>query len=389
MLNSTSIRKIISVLIAVILILSCSVPAFSQEIATAELKSITGNVFLKKAGGQREFRAVDGMRVVQGDWIRTDEDSSVRVVYTNGSESVLIENTLVSIKAYDNDKGTDRINIRLIVGGVWNKIKQLGSGGRYELETPTTVMGVRGTLFMTTAGVGGQANLDVLEGKVAFQLNTDTLEADQSLLVAGGSSLRTAQDSTVAYEHHRLDMKKFVSDIKPRVQKQIILDMVERKDDIKKAMDQAKKEFEDYSKEEDARETLLYSSQVTELSNIIEQFITSIVDAGQGEAFLKELEKDNIKIEDIEQGISETKKTTQLIWEEVIRDAGNEGYEIKDLLPKETEIPKDEAGGNSGEAPSKSGEAPGKSGEAPGKSGEAPGKSEEAPGKSGNAPGRQ
>jgi len=324
------------------------------------------------------------MRVSQGDWIRTDKDSSVRMIYTNGSESVLTANTMVNLKAYE-DESSDKINLRLIVGGVWNKIKQLGTGGRYDLETPTAVMGVRGTLFMTRASADGQASLDVLEGTVDFDYSSDSVEIN-SLLAQGGSSIRADKDSSVPAIHQSLNIKELVSGVKPGLQKQMLLDMVERTDYLQTSMNQTKKEFDTYGEEDHARKTLQHSTQITDLIGLMESFIDSAVNSEQGEEFLKELEKDKIKIKDIEEDLSSIKGISQVTWEEVIRNAERKGISKKDILPKKN-IPQGDAPGNSGNAPGQSGDAPGNSGDAPGQSGDAQGNSGDAPGQSGDAPG--
>ncbi len=364
MIKSKPVRSMISILLALTLVFSFSDPVFGQEIATAELKNIEGSVYLNKAGGQREFRAVDGMRVTQGDWIRTDKDGSVSIMYTNGSESVLTANTMVNIKAYE-DKDSDRINIRLIVGGVWNKIKQLGNAGSYDLETPTAIMGVRGTLFMARAGVDGQASLDVLEGAVDFQRGSQ--QGVKGLLAQAGSSLRADKDSSVSMKHQSLDMKELVSGLKPGLQKQMLLDMVERTNDIKTIMGQAKKEFEDYGEEKVARKTLMHSSEIIDIIDLMENFIYSASNSEQGGQFLNELDKDRIKIRDIETELSDIKEISQATWEEVIKNAEKKGIDKKNILPKKKDIPQGDAPGNSENAPGQDADkSPGKSGSAPG-----------------------
>lgn len=239
MINSKPVKSIISILLALMLVLSLSVPVFSQEIATAQLIDIEGSVFLKKAGGQREFQAVDGMRVSQGDWIRTDEDSSVSM------------------------------------------------------------------------------------------------------------------------KHQSLVMKELISSVKPGLQKQMLLDMVERTDDIQAIMGLSKKEFEDYGKEEDARKALGYSSQIIDLIDLIESFIDSAASSEQGEEFLYELEKDKIKIKDLKIELLDIKGISQATWEEVIKNAEGKGIAKKDIIPQKKDIPKGDAPGNSGDAPGQTKDAPG------------------------------
>jgi len=50
MINSTPVKYIISILIALVLVLAGTVPVFGQVIASAELQNIQGSVYLRVPG---------------------------------------------------------------------------------------------------------------------------------------------------------------------------------------------------------------------------------------------------------------------------------------------------------------------------------------------------
>jgi hypothetical protein len=85
----SSFKILIAVSMVITLFLATSLPALAAGQASAKLTAIKGKVYVKKSGGQREFNAFDGMRLTEGDLIRTGENSSAQIVYDNGSETVL------------------------------------------------------------------------------------------------------------------------------------------------------------------------------------------------------------------------------------------------------------------------------------------------------------
>ncbi|NLI93402.1 MAG: hypothetical protein GX434_14825 [Peptococcaceae bacterium] len=67
--------KIAALLLTLLLLLSLAIPVSAQDYSTAKLVQINGNVYVKKGGGQREFKAFEGMVTEEGGQIRTGENS--------------------------------------------------------------------------------------------------------------------------------------------------------------------------------------------------------------------------------------------------------------------------------------------------------------------------
>ena len=67
----------------------------------------------------------------------------------------------------------------------------------YQIETPTTVMGVRGTLFLASVNPAtGETTGSVMEGAVGVQQNTQSNAGQNEQLVPMGNSIQvpTNQD---------------------------------------------------------------------------------------------------------------------------------------------------------------------------------------------------
>lgn len=132
----------------------------SSKIAT--LTDIKGDVFIKKGGGKREVKASNNMGVTQGDTIRTGKKAYAKVVFDSKNATSLGENTTITVAKLAEKNGVSTTKVKQTSGKVWNKV----SKSSYEVETPTSIMGVRGTMFLTQFD-NNRTTLRVLDGIVA------------------------------------------------------------------------------------------------------------------------------------------------------------------------------------------------------------------------------
>jgi len=145
----------------------------AAEYATAKLSDVQGGVYVKKSGGGQEFGGFNGMSLTQGDWVRTGDDGFAKIIYDNGTETSLDANTQVVIERLTSNGDSSQTTIKLLAGGIWNKVKSfLNIGDDYEVETPTAVLGVRGTLYYVSQdNRTGTGRGVVFEGQVNGQEN--------------------------------------------------------------------------------------------------------------------------------------------------------------------------------------------------------------------------
>ncbi|MGE4271247.1 MAG: FecR domain-containing protein [Desulfitobacterium sp.] len=144
--------------------------ALAAGTSLATLEDISGGVFVKKGGGVKEFQAFNGMALIQGDSVRTAKEGSATVAFYTGSKMAVGPSTSFTVNKLQETKGTGgKLSVKLKSGTVWNKVKSLVNvEDEYEIETPTAVMGVRGTLFMVSVdpATGGQSTTSVFEGSI-------------------------------------------------------------------------------------------------------------------------------------------------------------------------------------------------------------------------------
>lgn len=148
------------------------------------MDEVNGEVYITRSGGKLEIAAMPGMKIFQGDTIRTGKGSSAKLNFGDGDETTLGEYTIVTISElspfeeeevggfmilskYSNKK----VTVKQQSGSLWYKVKNLGtSGNRHKVKTSTAIMGVRGTLFLTEIASQGSSGvmeyLRVLDGRL-------------------------------------------------------------------------------------------------------------------------------------------------------------------------------------------------------------------------------
>jgi ferric-dicitrate binding protein FerR (iron transport regulator) len=96
----------------------------------------------------------------------------VEFTLPDGSMIRLASSTVYGIdEAVFQGKDRQRFSGKLILGRIWSKIRQrvVGKRGTYSVETPTAVMGVRGTVFNVDAAADTSTEVMVFDGRVGVE----------------------------------------------------------------------------------------------------------------------------------------------------------------------------------------------------------------------------
>lgn len=117
----------------------------------AEIKSVAGEVYVKKSGGEKSLKAFVGMSLTKGDTLITGKKASAVLKSGDDLEFIVSENTIILISELRKSAdGKSITKVELKTGGLWSRIKKaLFPGSQYEVKTPTVVLGARGTEFYT------------------------------------------------------------------------------------------------------------------------------------------------------------------------------------------------------------------------------------------------
>jgi len=146
--------------------------ANAQEKRVALVSTLKGTVTVLKSGGAKPFKAFKNMSLNEGDQIATGKDSSVVLALASkdaAQDTVTVgENSQITFSKLKDGAGT-KTKLSIWAGSLWVKVKSVSNANdQFELETPTAIMGVRGTMFYVTVDPYTQiSRLTTLAGTVA------------------------------------------------------------------------------------------------------------------------------------------------------------------------------------------------------------------------------
>ena len=174
------------------------IPVSAMRVETAAVEIIATQGAVESSAGAIER----GSKVKEGDKLTTGDGGFVTIKLADGSTLTVQPKSTVRVETarqFVNSGGVTDTVVRLDAGRVeTNVIKQKNPGGRYEIRTPTSNMGVRGTIFRVGAddsGLRGQS--EVVEGLVVVTSASPKSAATDATSAAKGLPLRTGFGSFV------------------------------------------------------------------------------------------------------------------------------------------------------------------------------------------------
>ncbi len=129
---------------------------------------LEGSVQVRRRGG--DWRPLALKEAVHAsDEIRTASDSRAELRWRDGTRMRLGPSSQLTIRKFSkNAANKARVSLfELTLGRVWVRVVQaMKPASRFEIETPTAVAAVRGTIFSVAVGTEGTTSVSVFDGKV-------------------------------------------------------------------------------------------------------------------------------------------------------------------------------------------------------------------------------
>jgi len=157
-------------MIVVLIFLSHSL-AIIQRVAVVD--TVDGGASLLRQ--EKPLPLEVGKLVHAGDVIHTDADSSVELRWARwagGTRIKLGPSTKFTVKraVTNRSSGEEESRLRLDEGSIWVRLRRALAGkSKFEVETPTAVAAVRGTIFKVTVDPDGASHISVWKGSVAVE----------------------------------------------------------------------------------------------------------------------------------------------------------------------------------------------------------------------------
>jgi hypothetical protein len=136
--------------VATLLVLFALAPARADDTSIAQIKDVTGNVTILRAGAKLAAKPGDPM--FQQDTIQTGADGSIGLTFTDNTVMSAGPNSEIALSEYN-------FNSSDFNGSMLTEVKQgtlsvvsgdiaRSSPSAMKVKTPTTILGVRGTRFL-------------------------------------------------------------------------------------------------------------------------------------------------------------------------------------------------------------------------------------------------
>jgi len=154
---------------------------FAKENQLGHITSCSGDVQVKRAKETVWTKAELTMPVYFGDNIRTREDGEVTITYIDQSLLKIHSNTHTTLNSIVSPV-EKKNSVVLFFGRIWSKVSRRVLRMRgFEVQTPTAVLGVRGTEFEIGSYEDGTTIVRVDSGKVTVdnETNRSTLSSNQ------------------------------------------------------------------------------------------------------------------------------------------------------------------------------------------------------------------
>lgn len=172
------------------------------RIPVALLKPLPRSGIVAAVAGEAKVDGRDartGMRVGTGSALSTGDDGHITLQLPDGSELSLPARSSASIERLNGFRASTAQDLRLRLHGgrVESRVaRQRGPSARYRIDTPTAVIGVRGTDFRVAWDEGDRVSLaEVTKGSVAVQSRagkTRLIKSGTGIALAAGASTSAA-----------------------------------------------------------------------------------------------------------------------------------------------------------------------------------------------------
>ncbi len=130
---------------------------------------LEGQVQVKKSGEAQWIPGHANMILGENDQIKVLSQSRAELILDNQSVMRLSENTLLTIHKLEKEKTTGRENTRMGIslGRMWVKVsKFFNPASRTDVQTPTVIAGVQGTIYQLSVAPDQSTTIQVYEGAV-------------------------------------------------------------------------------------------------------------------------------------------------------------------------------------------------------------------------------
>jgi hypothetical protein len=162
----------------------------------AKVANFYGEAEVKRSFDPRFIPLVPNLLLREGDEIRTWRGAGARILFEDGNYVLLKSQSRATLVSLGTRKtpATSRLQLFLKEGSVWSQMEN-ELRGRFEVKTPGANTIIRGTEFRVKVEPGEATRVEVLDGRVEFEMGERRLSVGRqqgALAVTGSDSLAAA-----------------------------------------------------------------------------------------------------------------------------------------------------------------------------------------------------
>jgi phage tail protein X len=150
-------------------------PLFEKKVAATQgvVTYVEGDVMLTPKGGKTKQKCLPNTLVYPGDVVQTAANGRVEIIVNRETVIRVRENTRLAVDEFrDAEKNEGKTRMGFSLGSVWAKMKKFKDKmSRFELELPTAIAGVHGTVYQASVDKDSSAEVKVYAGEVAVKNN--------------------------------------------------------------------------------------------------------------------------------------------------------------------------------------------------------------------------
>ena len=187
----------------------CFSLAFSANAkVVAAISTMKGLVMVKPVGSRKYIPAYKGQMLKSGEWLKTKDGVFVAIVFLDGSNIKIQQQTEVKISSYRMTAKDLKTNLEMSKGQAWSNVADQGAGGEFTITTPTAVASVKGTVFdLEFDRDSGESILTVMSGEVSFsnelgELIAGAMEAASASKDSGPSKKKISSEDLPSWQQN-------------------------------------------------------------------------------------------------------------------------------------------------------------------------------------------
>lgn len=184
--NSNGIIWIFA-LAAILVLGTVSGQLIAKTSSIAKITFYTGQVEVQKPMKEDWGKALFNQPLLSGQKVKTQDDSRAEIGFADGSIIRIDSNSKLDIVDAKKDKaGAQSATTKVWSGKVWANVNKMSKKTKFQIESPTAVAAVRGTVYRMAVSDDKTTKIAVYSGEVAVDNKPMVKFMEEKKAKAGG-----------------------------------------------------------------------------------------------------------------------------------------------------------------------------------------------------------